>query len=192
MLIRGSLYSLIKPVPMLRLSIYLSRNPEGRWGTIFCLLNYCFPLFAVMRRPLRVCQRQPGPLLDIIFPSSFLSTSLSSTLHSTLQGDFCQACWPCHMPIPSQFFASNCAEQIFMRANDICYFFSDSFVWDSIFVGDVQNFTEASHFKGPDSPLEFCCERPRFAAIHKNCHCKRAHKSDLWVKGNFLASPDVP
>ena len=106
-------------------NIYLSnRNPEGCWGTIFCLLRYCFPLFAVMRRPLRVCQRQPGPLLDIIFPSSFLSTSLSSTLHSALQGDFCQACWPCHMPIPSQFFASNCDEQIFMRANDICLFFS--------------------------------------------------------------------
>jgi hypothetical protein len=84
--------------------LLLSRNPnEDCWGTIFCLLNYCFPLFAVMHRPLRVCQRQPGPLLDVILPSSFLFTSLSSTRHNALQGqgDFCQAfdlvTCPCHL-----------------------------------------------------------------------------------------------
>ena len=69
------------------------------------------------------------------------------------------------MAIPSEFPFLHHFKEIIMDSNSILDSVSNLFVRHMVFVGNVQKSPIASHLKGLDPSLEFCCKGPALTSI---------------------------
>ena len=141
------------------LSIYLSHSLGDRWGTtrpgnqhspFLSFLSFLCSLHGV-------AQFQTRPIPDFIFVSFSLSASPSPSPYSALEDCLGKSRSSCDMPIPLHFAPFYSGQEFFVGSNGFPNPASHLFVGDVVFVRDVKETSETSHFHCLYLSLYLCC-----------------------------------
>ena len=76
-----------------------------------------------------------------------------------------------------------------MHSNCILHSVANLLVRHMVFVGNVQKPSIASHLKGLDPSLDFCCQCPTLTCIKEGRSDERPHQLNLRSKRDVLVLP---
>ena len=93
------------------------------------------------------------------------------------------------MAIPSEFPFLYHGEEIIMHSNCILDSVANLLVRHMVFVGNVQKSPIASHLKGLNPSLDFCCQGPALTGIKEGRQDERPHQVNLRSKRDVLVPP---
>ena len=153
---KGELFRLILVMAGIYISIYLSHSLWDRWGTTRPG-NQHSPFLSFLCSPHGVAQFQTRPIPDVMFPSFPLSASHSPSPYSALEDCLGQSRSSCDMPISLRFASFYSEQEFFVGSNGFPNPALHLFVGDVVFVRDVKETSETSHFYCLYLSLYFCC-----------------------------------
>ena len=90
------------------------------------------------------------------------------------------------MAIPSEFPFLYHSKEIIMHSNCILDFVTNLLVRHMVFVGNVQKSPTASHPKGLNPSLDFCCQGPALRGIKEGGSDESPHQLNLRNKRDVL------
>ena len=108
----------------------------------------------------------PIPVLSLMLSSHLLfCSSPSCFFHCPLKNCLRHARWSWDVAIPSEFLYHGL--EIIVHSNFILDSVANLLVRHMVFVGNFQKYPIASHLKGLNPSLDFCCQGPALTGIKK-------------------------